>query len=220
MSDIEKQSSAGTEVVRPPRPSRLGNPAPMGMYAFGSSTFILSLYNAGARHITHVNAVVGMAFWCGGISQILAGMWMVPRGDTFGATVFTSYGCFWLSYASLFIPGFGILQAYADPSELGAALGIYLLTWLIVTFAFNVVAMGKYWSFVTLFTVLTTTLGVLAAGSFAGSETLTKAGGVLGVIVAFLAWYIAFALHLDGEEDPIFRLPLFPVKRSPKHKST
>ena len=44
------------------------------------------------------------------------------------------YGGFWMSFATIFIPGSGILDAYADPTELDSALGIYLFTWFIITF--------------------------------------------------------------------------------------
>ncbi len=51
---------------------------------------------------------------------------------------FTSYGAFWLSFATLFIPNSGIGAAYAD-APVGMeedAIGIYLLAWMIVTFLF------------------------------------------------------------------------------------
>lgn len=42
-----------------------------------------------------------------------------------------------MSYATIFIPGSGILAAYEGaPDELDSALGIYLLTWAIVTFLY------------------------------------------------------------------------------------
>lgn len=44
------------------------------------------MYNIQTRSITHPNVVVGMAVWCGGLAQVLAGMWELPRGNTFGAT--------------------------------------------------------------------------------------------------------------------------------------
>lgn len=38
-----------------------------------------------------------------------------------------------MSYGALFIPGFGILDAYKDaPDQLANALGIYLITWFLV----------------------------------------------------------------------------------------
>ena len=44
------------------------------------------------------------------------------------------YGGFWMSFATIFIPGSGVLAAYTEESELNSALGIYLFTWMIVTF--------------------------------------------------------------------------------------
>jgi hypothetical protein len=57
-----------------------------GLFSFASTTLILSLYNLQTRSITHPNVVVGMAIFCGGLAQLLAGMWEFATGNTFGAT--------------------------------------------------------------------------------------------------------------------------------------
>jgi len=65
----------------------------------------------------------------------MAGMWEFTTGNTFGAVAFTSYGAFWISFAIIFIPGFGVIAAYTDPhvnpdihpGELNAIIGHYLL---------------------------------------------------------------------------------------------
>jgi succinate-acetate transporter protein len=50
---------------------------------------------------------------------------------------FTSYGAFWLSFATLLIPGSGVGDAYgADAGMEFDAIGIYLIAWMIVTFLF------------------------------------------------------------------------------------
>jgi hypothetical protein len=50
---------------------------------------------------------------------------------------FSSYGAFWLSFATLLIPGSGIGDAYGTDAEMEQdAIGIYLLAWMIVTFLF------------------------------------------------------------------------------------
>ena len=69
----------------PPR-RQLGNPGPLGLYAFAATTLILSLFNVGANNITVPNAVIGMAIFYGGLVQLLAGMWEFACGNTFGAT--------------------------------------------------------------------------------------------------------------------------------------
>ena len=39
-----------------------------------------------------------------------------------------------MSYATILIPGSGILAAFDNPAELSSGLGIYLVTWTMVTF--------------------------------------------------------------------------------------
>jgi uncharacterized protein len=34
----------------------------------------------------------------GGFGQFVAGLLAMTRGDTFGSTAFTVYGCFWMSW--------------------------------------------------------------------------------------------------------------------------
>ena len=45
-------------------------------------------------------------------------------------SVITSYGAFWMSYATILIPASSILSVFADPSELESALANYLIAWL------------------------------------------------------------------------------------------
>ena len=52
----------------------------------------------------------------------------------FLSLAFTSYGAFWMSYATILIPGSGIIEAFKDPAELDSALGIFLIAWFMVTF--------------------------------------------------------------------------------------
>jgi succinate-acetate transporter protein len=69
---------------------------------FGATTFVLSMFNVSARGVTTPNVVLGMALFYGGLVQLLAGMWEFAAGNTFGATAFSSYGGFWLSFACLY----------------------------------------------------------------------------------------------------------------------
>lgn len=150
-----------------------------------------------------------MAIFCGGLGQLLAGMWEFPKGNTFGATAFSSYGVFWLSFATIHIPGSGVLAAYAgNRTELESAVGIYLVTWGLVTAYFCIISLGKNISFIILFFLLSTTFFVLAAGAFNLSAATTKAGGVIGIVTAAVAYYVGIAGLLDAEEHPPFKLPL------------
>lgn len=90
---------------------------------------MLSFYNFQARHITHPNVVLGLALGYGGLAQIIAGIEEWACGNTFGATAFTSYGSFWISFGVLYIPQFEVLTTYKVKSELDSALAIYLTMW-------------------------------------------------------------------------------------------
>ena len=50
---------------------------------------------------------------------------------------FSSYGTYWLSFATIFIPGSGISDAYkADPAMQQHAMGLFHLAWMFLTFLF------------------------------------------------------------------------------------
>ncbi|KAG6874742.1 hypothetical protein C0992_006743 [Termitomyces sp. T32_za158] len=189
--------------------SRIANPSTLGLFSFASTTFVLSMYNATARGVHHPNVVVGMAIFCGGLAQLLAGMWEFVTGNTFGAAAFSSYGGFWMSYATILIPGSGIVAAYAgNASELSSALGIFLICWMLVTFFFFIVSLGKNIAFIALFGILTVTFACLAGGELGSSLATTRAGGILGLIVSFIAYYVGLSELLESEAHPPFRLPI------------
>lgn len=206
MSDVEKQSNG--HYVSTPRPSTIANPAPLGLFSFASTTFILSLYNVGTRNIADPNVVVGMAIFTGGLAQLLAGMWEFPKGNAFGATAFASYGAFWMSFATIYIPGSGILAAYAGKdAELFNALGIYLITWFMFTFLMFIASLKKNIGLVALFGFLTVTFLMLAIGAFTGNLMCHKAGGGLGIVTALIAFYAALS-GLMTKEGSLFVMPM------------
>jgi len=229
MSDVEKGAATHNNGVSVPgrnaqgqlwdpshsyatrQPSRIGNPGALGLFSFASTTFILSMINVQTRHIMEPNVVVGMAIFCGGLVQLLAGMWEFPRGNVFGATAFSSYGAFWMSYATILIPSSGILDAYTAtgvaPGDLENALGIYLITWMMFTFLMFIAALRRNIAFCVLLGFLTLTFMMLAIGAFTLKVSCTKAGGALGIITAFVAYYCALSELLILEES-YFMLPL------------
>src|ERR1700722_12451510 len=53
---------------------------------------MLSMYNVSVRGIHTPNIVIGMAIFCGGLAQLLAGMWEFPHGNVHGRTTMTTTG--------------------------------------------------------------------------------------------------------------------------------
>jgi hypothetical protein len=64
----------------------VADPAPLGLAAFGLTTFILSAVNAGLIPKPAEPVVLGVALAYGGLAQFCAGMWEFQRNNTFGAT--------------------------------------------------------------------------------------------------------------------------------------
>jgi len=189
---------------------KFANPAPLGLFSFASTTLILSLYNVGARHIAAPNLVVGMAVGVGGLCQLLAGMWEFAAGNTFGATAFSSYGGFWISFALILIPGSGIGAAYTDPTQFDAALGIYLITWFVFTFIMWIGTFKASLSLNGVFFFLWITFALLAAGAFLGNTSVHKAGGWFGIVTALVAYYTG-AAGLYTSETSYLILPTVPL---------
>src|SRR5690349_15986382 len=81
-----------------PQAWKIADPGPLGLAAFALTTFVLSMFNAGLVSDKGEPIVFGLAFAYGGLAQLLAGMWEFRTGNTFGATAFTSYGAFWISF--------------------------------------------------------------------------------------------------------------------------
>ena len=167
----------------------IADPAPLGLGAFALTTFLLSLANAGIMPAEAEPIVFGVALAYGGIAQILAGMWEFRKSNVFGATVFTSYGAFWLSF-------WAYVTFYAPdvPAELhGTAAGWFLISWGIFTALMLVAALRTTAVLALLFAVVAVVFFLLGLGALTASPVLTVTGGFLGIIAAGLAWYLCLA---------------------------
>ncbi|CAO3650032.1 unnamed protein product [Cunninghamella echinulata] len=211
--DIESKYQVTSAPVAPIAPVIIANPGPLGLSGFALTTFVLSLHNAGAglAPTSPHGIVTGLAMGYGGLVQLLAGMWEFRTGNTFGATAFSSYGGFWLSFGMIFIPGFNILGGYGtDKATLEKSIGYYLLGWTIFTGIMLIACHRSNVGIVTLFFFLFVTFVLLTAAKFNGSIVTQQAGGALGVITAFIAWYNALA-GLLTKESSYFQLPIGPL---------
>jgi succinate-acetate transporter protein len=192
---------------------KIANPGPLGLSGFALTTLILSLVNAGLLGGGNVAVVLGLALFYGGLAQLLAGMWEFRSGNTFGATAFSSYGAFWLSFAALFVPGLGNAKLAADNS----GLGWYLLAWGIVTAILMVASFRTNGATAVVFILLTLTFVLLAIGQFqnqAAGSGMTQIGGYVGIITAIAAWYTCFAGVLASVNGGKNILPVFPLTQA------
>jgi len=190
--------------------SAIANPAPLGLSAFALTTFVLSASNAGFILKQGVGGavVIGLAIFYGGLGQLIAGIQEFRAGNTFSATAFTSYGGFWLGLGFVLLPPTGI--AVALGTNLGTALGVFLLGWTIFTAMLFLGTFRLNGALVAVFGFLTLTFLFLTIGFLGGTTSMIQIGGWLGIVTALLAWYTALAGILAGVNSAI-RLPVFPM---------
>ncbi|OBT82388.1 hypothetical protein VE02_08491 [Pseudogymnoascus sp. 03VT05] len=198
---------------------KFANPAPLGLSAFALTTFVLSLINLQTRGVSAPNLIIALAFGYGGLVQLLAGMWEMAVGNTFGATALSSYGGFWISFAIILTPGgFAIGDAYKNPNDFNHAIGFYLAGWFIFTTILLICTLRSTVAFFMLFFTLDLAFLFLTIGHLqlqdagVGKPKTTqvgciKAGGVFGLLAAFFAWYNALAGIADTSNS-FFVIPV------------
>jgi succinate-acetate transporter protein len=182
----------------------IADPAPLGLAAFALTTFVLSMFNAGLVDAKGEPIVLGLALAYGGTAQLLAGMWEFRKGNTFGATAFSSYGAFWISfwaYAAFFAKGI-------PEANRGTAAGLYLIAWGIFTTYMWVASLRTTAAVNLVFLLLAITFFVLGIGDAVGNDTISKLGGWLGLATAVAAWYASFA----GVTNFTFGREVLPVR--------
>lgn len=215
---LERVRSVDTQRAFPVYPHRkLGNPSPLGLMSFASTLLMYSLYLLRTRHIDAPNVVVGMAMGIGGLTQLLAGMWEFAEGNSLGATGFSCYGGFWLSYGIINWPGTGILESYTGSaaSQLKDALGVYFLVWFILSI---LIFLGTFRSSIALASMLgflTITFLLLMIGEYQDKVSVMKAAGVFGAITSFISYYIATSALYSPETGYIH----LPVGELPKKEN-
>src|SRR5512142_2176899 len=140
----------------------VADPGPLGLAGFALTTFVLSMFNANIIGDKKLEAVVlPLALFYGGIAQLLAGMWEFKKGNTFGATAFSSYAAFWLSlaaYDKFVAPGLPTATAHR-------ATGLFLLAWTIFTLYMFIASLRLTGALVAVFFVLLVTFALLTAGA-------------------------------------------------------
>lgn len=195
----------------------LADPAPLGLAAFATTTFILSMINAnfvGGGVATAAGIVAGMAFAYGGIAQFAAGLWEFRNGNTFGATAFCSFGMFWLSFYLLL----HVTASDLPKTEADSAIGLYLWAWGIFTAYMWVASLRTTAAVSAVFILLAITFILLGIGNsaLAGTTSLTnntiKIGGYVGLVTAVVAWYASMAGVVNDTWGRTV-LPVFPLNR-------
>lgn len=209
MSDdmTDDTSNSVREQARPADPHAVGfaNPAPLGLAGLAATTVLLSIVSTGLlREPAALLPVLGLAAFYGGLAQFVAGLFEYRRGNTFGATLFASYGAFWLTYWWL-VPRVILADAHNG-------LGVFLLVWGIFTAYMAVAALRTSLVVLALLVLLAVTYVLLAAGEFLdgrGTHGVTQVGGWFGIVAGLVAWYASAAAVINASHRRVL-LPTWP----------
>jgi succinate-acetate transporter protein len=167
------------------------NPAALGLVAFGLTTVLLSLINAGVLPPGGEPVVIPLAITFGGLMQIIAGLAEFRVANTFGATAFCSYGAFWWWFALLLLfAGNGLINL----SAAGPTVGVALMLWGVLTLYLWISTFRLSRILFAIFLTLWVTFFLLGIGAATGNAGLTHTGGWLGLVCGALAMYGSFGL--------------------------
>ena len=183
---------------------KVANPAPLGLLAFGMTTVLLNLHNAGAYPLDTMVLAMGIAY--GGLAQVIVGALEYKNGNTFGTVAFTSYGLFWWTLILLLLlPG---LTGFAGPTP--ESMAAYFVIWGIFTLALFFGTLNVNRALQLVFSSLVVLFFLLAVGEFAKDVTLTRVTGFEGIICGLSAVYLGVAEVLNEAHKKVV-LPVFPT---------
>ena len=168
--------------------AHLANPAPLGLAAFGMTTVLLNIHNAGFYALGSM--ILAMGIFYGGIAQVIAGILEYQKGNTFGVTAFTSYGLFWLSLVAIITLPHLIPGIEAPNRE---AMTAYLFIWGLFTFLMFISSLTKPTALQFVFLSLSILFWLLALGEITQNSTITQIAGYEGIICGLSAIYLAMA---------------------------
>ena len=183
-----------------PSMSKIANPAGLGLLAFGMTTVLLSLHNLGAFGMDTM--IFSMGIFYGGLAQVIAGIFEFKNGNTFGATAFTSYGLFWLTF--VMING-GLIAGTGPVDHL--AVGSYFAMWGILTLFLFIGTLKSTRALQAVFLSLAILFFVVAAKDLSQVSDIAYVAGVVGIICGGIAMYTSFG-EVINEQHGRTILPL------------
>jgi succinate-acetate transporter protein len=167
------------------------NPAPLGLCAFGMTTILLNIHNAGLFPLD--NSIVAMGIFYGGLAQIIVGIMEWKKGNTFGTTAFSSYGFFWLTLVGIWLlPEIGKVSK-PNPTSMAC----YLAMWGLFTGCLFIGTLKLSRALQVVFLSLTALFFLLSAANVFENHEIHTLAGYVGLFCGFSAFYTGIAQVLN-----------------------
>ena len=181
------------------------NPAPLGLVAFGMTTVLLNLHNAGLFALGTM--ILSMGIFYGGLAQVVAGIMEWKKNNTFGTTAFLSFGLFWLSLVGLLVMS---ELGLGNASE-SSAMVAYLCMWGIFTAVMFIGTLKLNRALQLVFATLVLLFFLLALGQATGNTIITHVAGYEGIVCGVSAIYAGMAQLLNEVYGRVVA-PIWPVE--------
>jgi uncharacterized protein len=170
-------------VTAAPKNPAFGNPAAVGLGAFGATTLLLQFYNLGLLDGTGV--VMWMAFFFGGLAQLIAGLQEFKTGNNFGYAAFTTYGAFWIALGGIYLTkNLGLFTISTND------VGYFLIIFTLLTLIYFIGAMRQNSAVSVVFLTLFLGYLLLDIGHLGGGDIWNKIAGGELIVCALSAWYL------------------------------
>jgi len=167
------------------------NPAALGLTAFGVTTVLLNLSNAG--YFAVGSMILAMGIFYGGLAQVIAGIMEWKKNNTFGMTAFLSFGLFWLSLVTLLVlPKLGVADATSS-----TGMAAYFAMWGLFTLVMFVGSLKANRALQVVLGLLTILFFMLAIGDMTGNANVVTVAGYEGILTGFAAIYAGLAQVLN-----------------------
>lgn len=163
------------------------NPGPLGLLAFGMTTVLLNIHNAGFFGLGTM--IMAMGVFYGGMAQVIAGIMEFKKGNTFGTTAFISYGFFWLTLVGIWV--FPTLGFGSAPTN--SAMIAYFIMWGLFTSGLFVATLKGNFTLKFIFASLAILFFLLAIRDITGSAIIGTITGFEGIICGASAIYTGLA---------------------------
>jgi succinate-acetate transporter protein len=161
----------------------IGDPAPMGLWAFATGTWIMGVVIAVFPSTAHVGLLPILAGFSG-IAQFIAGLFAYRRANVLAATFFCSFGAFFVVVAmSLWMRVGGTLPNDANAA---AILGYFYESFAFIALALGLASIRLNGAMVALLFCLCVGLALAGIPQWAG----TPASAGWGAISAIGGWFM------------------------------
>lgn len=162
---------------------KLGNPAAVGLGAFGATTILLQFHNLG---LAGSGVVMWLAFFFGGLAQFIAGLQEFRTGNSFGAAAFVTYGAFWIALGGIFMStSLGIFNIGTTD------VGWFLVIFTGLTLIYFIGALKQTGALAVVFLTLFIGFVLLDIGHLVpGAEIFNTIAAYELLVCALAAWYL------------------------------